>query len=196
MIKFFLDLVLSLLGLLILAPLFIIISLLLLSNGRPIIFKQIRPGLNGVHFNFYKFRTMNEKKDEKGQMLSDQKRITNLGKILRKLSLDELPSLYNVLKGDMSLVGPRPLLVEYLPLYSNEHSRRHEVKPGITGWAQINGRNTISWHEKFELDLWYIQNQSFFLDIKILFLTISKVFLQEGINKSKDITMEKFNGYN
>jgi sugar transferase EpsL len=195
-IKFFLDLVLSLLGLLILAPLFIIISLLLLSNGRPIIFKQIRPGLNGVHFNFYKFRTMNEKKDEKGQMLSDQKRITNLGKILRKLSLDELPSLYNVLKGDMSLVGPRPLLVEYLPLYSNEHSRRHEVKPGITGWAQINGRNTISWHEKFELDLWYIQNQSFFLDIKILFLTISKVFLQEGINKSKDITMEKFNGYN
>ena len=193
--KFFLDLFLSLLGLLILAPLFIIISLLLLSNGRPIIFKQIRPGLNGVHFNFYKFRTMNEKKDEKGQLLSDQKRITNLGKILRKLSLDELPSLFNVLKGDMSLVGPRPLLVEYLSLYSNKHSRRHQVKPGITGWAQINGRNTISWEEKFELDLWYVNNQSFILDLKILLITIKKVLFQENINKSNSITMEKFKGY-
>lgn len=194
--KFFLDLFLSLLGLLILAPLFIIISLLLLlSNGRPIIFKQIRPGLNGVHFNFYKFRTMNEKKDEKGQLLSDQKRITNLGKILRKLSLDELPSLFNVLKGDMSLVGPRPLLVEYLSLYSNKHSRRHQVKPGITGWAQINGRNTISWEEKFELDLWYVNHQSFILDLKILLITIKKVLFQENINKSNSITMEKFKGY-
>lgn len=138
---------------------------------------------------------MNEKKDEKGQLLSDQKRITNLGKILRKLSLDELPSLFNVLKGDMSLVGPRPLLVEYLSLYSNKHSRRHQVKPGITGWAQINGRNTISWEEKFELDLWYVNNQSFILDLKILLITIKKVLFQENINKSNSITMEKFKGY-
>ncbi len=195
--KLLLDLVLSFFGLLILAPIFIIISLLiLLSIGKPIIFKQLRPGLNGVSFNFYKFRTMNNNKNENGELLSDQKRITRLGKILRKLSLDELPSLFNVLKGDMSLVGPRPLLLEYLSLYSSKHSRRHEVKPGITGWAQINGRNTISWHEKFELDLWYIQNQSFFIDLKILLLTINKVLIQEGINKSEEITMEKFNGYN
>jgi len=139
---------------------------------------------------------MNQERDKDGELLSDQYRLTKLGKLLRKTSLDELPSLWNVLKDDMSLVGPRPLLMEYLPLYSEDQMRRHEVKPGITGWAQINGRNAISWEEKFKLDIWYVENQSFWLDLKILFLTIWKVLKREGINQSEHLTMEKFNGSN
>jgi len=162
--------------------------------GYPVIFKQKRPGLNGKTFNFYKFRTMTNEKDENGNLLADKDRLTSFGKFLRKTSLDELPSLWNVLKGDMSLVGPRPLLMEYLPLYSDKQMRRHEVKPGITGWAQINGRNAISWEEKFKLDIWYVDNQSFWFDIKIIFLTIWKVLKREGISHSGFATMEKFKG--
>ncbi len=193
--KFFPDKILSFLGFLILSPFLILICLLLLfSIGRPIIFKQRRPGLNGEPFNFYKFRTMTEEKSDDGKLLPDKQRVTTIGRVLRKLSLDELPSLFNVLKGDMILVGPRPLLMDYLPLYSVEQMRRHEVKPGITGWAQINGRNAISWEEKFELDIWYVENQSFWLDIRIILLTIWKVIKREGINQKGNETMEKFNG--
>ena len=164
--------------------------------GFPIIFIQQRPGINGIPFNFFKFRTMTNETDEKGKLLPDRDRLTPIGRFLRNTSLDEVPSLFNVLKGDMSFVGPRPLLMEYLPLYSNEQMRRHDVKPGITGWAQINGRNSISWEEKFKLDVWYVDNQSLFLDIKIIFITIAKVLKQEGINQGRTITMEKFKGNN
>jgi len=191
------DILLSSIGLMIVLPILMIITLtILISMGLPIFFKQKRPGINGKPFCFYKFRTMTNRKDSTGNLLPDKDRITRLGEILRKTSLDELPSLWNVLKGDMSLVGPRPLLMKYLPLYTKEQLRRHEVKPGITGWAQINGRNAISWGKKFELDVWYIENQSFWLDIKILFLTIWKVLKREGINQSGYITREKFNGRN
>lgn len=164
--------------------------------GAPIIFKHQRPGLHGKSFTFYKFRTMTNQVDKNGNLLSDKERLTSLGTFLRKASLDELPSLWNVLKGDMSLVGPRPLLAEYIPLYSKFQARRHEIRPGITGWAQINGRNTISWDEKFGYDIWYVDNISFFLDIKILLITIIKVFRLEGINQSESLTMEKFRGNN
>jgi len=191
------DILLSSIGLMIVLPILMIITLtILISMGLPIFFKQKRPGINGKPFCFYKFRTMTNRKDSTGNLLPDKDRITRLGEILRKTSLDELPSLWNVLKGDMSLVGPRPLLMEYLPLYSQDQMRRHEVKPGITGWAQINGRNAISWEEKFKLDIWYVENQSFWLDLKILFLTILKVLKKEGINQSEHLTMEKFNGSN
>ena len=166
----------------------------LLILGAPIFFKQQRPGLNGIPFNFIKFRTMTNEKDNNGKLLSDNKRITKFGNLLRKTSLDELPSLWNVLKGEMSLVGPRPLLMEYLPLYSKEQMRRYEVKPGITGWAQINGRNSISWEEKFKLDIWYVDNRRFLLDIKIIILTIWKVFSGEGVSPEGRPTMKKFNG--
>ena len=186
---------LSFIGLILLSPILCIISLFLLfSIGQPVLFKQLRPGLNGIPINFYKFRTMTNKKNKDGHLLPDGERLTALGKFLRKTSLDEIPSLINVLKGDMSLVGPRPLLMDYLPLYSVVQMRRHEVKPGITGWAQINGRNTISWEEKFKLDVWYVDNQSLFLDIKIILLTIWKVIIREGINQKGKATMEKFNG--
>ena len=162
--------------------------------GRPIFFKQKRPGLKGEPFTFYKFRTMTNCEDGNGNLLPDKDRLTSFGKLLRKTSLDELPSLWNVLKGDMSLVGPRPLLMEYLPLYSIEQMRRHEVKPGITGWAQINGRNSISWEEKFKLDVWYVENQSIWLDFKIILLTIWKVLKREGISHGSEATMPKFKG--
>ena len=162
--------------------------------GAPVFFKQFRPGLNGKVFELIKFRTMKDEFGNNGQKLPDEERIVPLGKFLRSTSLDELPSLWNVLKGDMSLIGPRPLLPEYLPLYSKKQARRHEVKPGITGWAQVNGRNAISWEEKFKLDVWYVDNQSFWLDIKILFLTVKKVLMRDGISAEGHATIEPFKG--
>ena len=185
----------SLIGILLITPILIVISMLVrIYLGPEIIFKQSRPGLNGRTFVFYKFRTMNMRTDKDGKLLSDKERLTKFGSFLRNTSMDELPSLWNILKGDMSFVGPRPLLIEYIPLYSNRQIRRHEVKPGITGWAQINGRNFISWEKKFELDLWYVENQSFWLDMKILFITIFKVISKEGINQDGHATMPKFKG--
>jgi len=193
--KRFLDFFCSVIGLLILSPVILVLALLVaIYMGRPVIFVQKRPGLDGRIFNMVKFRTMKDTVDSKGVLLPDKKRLTFFGLFLRALSLDELPGLWCVLKGDMSLVGPRPLLMEYLPLYTEEQYRRHEVKPGITGWAQVNGRNAISWEEKFKLDVWYVDNQSFWLDIKILFLTVLKVFKREGISQSDHVTMEKFSG--
>ncbi|KZZ33086.1 sugar transferase, partial [Oleiphilus sp. HI0085] len=171
--------------------LYIIISL---NMGSPVIFKQTRPGLNAKPFDMIKFRTMKEAYDENGNPLPDEQRMTQFGSFLRSSSLDELPGLWCVLKGDMSLVGPRPLLMEYVPLYNEEQARRHNVKPGITGWAQVNGRNAISWEEKFKLDTWYVDNQSIWLDIKILFLTVKKVFVREGISADGEVTMSRFTG--
>ncbi|MED1017704.1 sugar transferase [Bacillus atrophaeus] len=165
-----------------------------LKIGSPVFFTQVRPGLNGKPFTLYKFRTMTEERDKEGNLLPDEVRLTKTGKLIRKLSIDELPQLWNVIKGDLSLVGPRPLLMEYLPLYTNKQSRRHEVKPGITGWAQVNGRNAISWEKKFELDVWYVDHRSFFLDLKILFLTVRKVLISEGIHQSDHATSERFRG--
>ncbi len=178
-------------------PFFILISILIyIFLGRPILFKQIRPGYKGKPFIFYKFRTMKNEVDENGNLLPDSKRKTKFGSFLRYTSIDELPSLFNVLIGDMSIVGPRPLLIEYMNIYDTHQLRRHEVKPGITGWAQINGRNKISWEEKFDLDIWYVDNHSFKLDIKIILITIWKVLRLEGINFSPDETMIKFKGKN
>ena len=191
------DLVTTFFVLLLLLPALMLITLMIRSKlGSPIFFKQSRPGLNGNIFNIYKFRTMTNECDKDGILLSDKIRLTKFGKFLRSTSLDELPSLLNILKNDMSLVGPRPLLVEYLPLYSTKQARRHEVKPGITGWAQVNGRNAISWDEKFDLDVWYVDNQSILLDIKILCMTIIKVITRFGINQDRQTTMEKFKGNN
>ena len=181
------------------APILILIFLLVALTvrfklGSPVFFKQRRPGLNKQIFNMIKFRSMTMKSDTSGVLLSDSNRLTRFGEFLRSTSLDELPSFWTVLKGEMSLVGPRPLLVEYLPLYSEKQSRRHEVKPGITGWAQVNGRNAISWEEKFDLDVWYVDNQSVWLDIKILFLTIKKVIMRDGISAKDDATMPPFKG--
>tara|TARA_Y100001970_G_scaffold219290_1_gene269044 strand:- start:265 stop:897 length:633 start_codon:yes stop_codon:yes gene_type:complete len=188
-LKKIVDFVLSLLGLLILLPIYLVIIFLIKINlGSPIFFKQERPGLNEKIFNIYKFRTMTNEFDQHGNLLPDENRLTKFGKFLRSTSLDELPSLWSVLKGDMSLVGPRPLLVEYLPFFSDSQARRHEVRPGITGWAQVNGRNAISWEEKFELDIWYVDNLSILLDIKILWLTLIRVLVRDGISpKDKDI---------
>ena len=189
------DLVVTFFGLLLLLPVITLTALILISNlGLPIFFKQSRPGLNRKIFNIYKFRTMTNERDKDGILLSDEARLTKFGKFLRSTSLDELPSLWNVLKSDMSLVGPRPLLLEYLPLYSTQQARRHEVKPGITGWAQVNGRNAITWGEKFDLDVWYVDNQSIWLDIKILWLTVKKVIMRDGINQVGQSTMENFKG--
>jgi lipopolysaccharide/colanic/teichoic acid biosynthesis glycosyltransferase len=181
--------------LLITLPITGIVTLLLYfyNNGKPFFF-QLRPGFKGKIFRIVKFKTMNDKRDAQGDLLSDTQRLTAVGAFVRKTSLDELPQLLNVLKGEMSLVGPRPLLVEYLPLYNQHQGRRHEVKPGITGWAQVNGRNAISWQQKFEYDVWYAENLSFFLDLKILWMTVLKVFKSEGINASQAVTMEKFKG--
>jgi lipopolysaccharide/colanic/teichoic acid biosynthesis glycosyltransferase len=180
-----------------LIPIFIIIILLYFKHGASeVFFMQYRPGRNEKIFRLIKFKTMNNKCDASGNILPDAERLTSIGRFIRKTSLDELPQLINVLKGDMSLVGPRPLLVEYLPLYNEQQKRRHEVKPGITGWAQVNGRNTISWQEKFDLDVWYVDHCSFSLDMKILWLTILKVFKREGINQAGQATVEKFNGHN
>ena len=189
------DKTLALLLLILFSPIFLILSLLIyLTMGKPIFFRQERPGLNGKIFKIYKFRTMSDEKDENGELLSDEKRLKGIGKFIRSTSLDELPQLINVLKGDMSFVGPRPLLVEYLELYNDEQKRRHDVKPGITGWAQVNGRNAISWEEKFKLDVWYVDNQSFLLDMKILWMTFLKVLKRDGISSTKSVTMEKFKG--
>lgn len=193
--KVLFDITCSIIGLIILSPIIIITAILIrIKLGSPIIFKQQRPGLHGKPFFVYKFRTMTNERDENGELLPDHVRLTKFGRLLRKFSLDELPQLFNVLKGDISLVGPRPLLMEYLELYTPEQARRHEVRPGITGWAQVNGRNAISWEEKFKLDVWYVDNRTFWLDIKILFLTVLKVFKSEGINQAEKITMEKFTG--
>ncbi len=176
-------------------PIYLLTMLLVLTQlNFPILFRQPRTGLNGKIFNIYKFRTMTNECDKDGILLSDEARLTKFGKFLRSTSLDELPSLWNVLKSDMSLVGPRPLLLEYLTLYSTQQARRHEVKPGITGWAQVNGRNAITWGEKFDLDVWYVDNQSIWLDIKILWLTVKKVIMRDGINQVGQSTMEKFKG--
>ena len=190
-----LDVIVSLMLLVLLFPLFILVSLAVRINlGSPVLFKQMRPGLHGKPFYLYKFRSMNNRKDQEGKLLPDYQRLNKFGKYLRKSSLDEIPQLFNVLKGDLSLVGPRPLLMQYLPLYSSEQSKRHLVKPGITGWAQINGRNTISWEEKFELDVWYVSNQSLLLDLKILWKTFEKVLRSSGVNQEGHITMEVFTG--
>jgi sugar transferase EpsL len=176
-------------------PLFFLIAMLVWFDlGSPIFMKQFRPGLNGKLFQIVKFRTMTNQKNGNGKLLSDGERLTRFGKFLRSVSLDELPGLWIVIKGDMSIVGPRPLLEEYLPLYNEFQARRHNVKPGITGWAQINGRNNLSWEKKFEYDIWYVDNQSFFLDVKIIFFTIYKVFIREGISAPGEPTMKKFTG--
>jgi lipopolysaccharide/colanic/teichoic acid biosynthesis glycosyltransferase len=182
-------------GLILLTPLMAVISLQIRRQlGKPVLFRQIRPGKRGRPFQLLKFRTMRDESDSRGLLLSDDKRLSDFGRWLRSTSLDELPELWNVLRGDMSLVGPRPLLMEYLPLYSPEQTRRHKVRPGITGWAQINGRNAISWEEKFRLDVWYVDNQSLWLDLKILFLTILRVFQRSGISAEGEATMPKFTG--
>lgn len=184
-------------ALLILSPMLGLAALLIrLRMGSPVLFRQIRPGLHGKPFTFYKFRTMTCDCDESGCPLPDECRLTKLGVFLRRSSIDELPQLWNVLKGDMSLVGPRPLLMQYLPRYTSEQMRRHDVKPGITGWAQVNGRNAISWEEKFELDVWYVDNWSVILDSKILFMTLLRVVRREGINQDGHATMEEFRGCN
>ena len=195
MIKRLIDFFAALFGLIVLAPVLLILALLIaVKLGRPVLFIQQRPGLNAKPFNLLKFRSMTDEKDEHGQLLSDEHRLTALGSFIRSASLDELPSLISVLKGDMSLVGPRPLLMEYLPLYNERQQRRHEMKPGITGWAQVNGRNALSWEQKFEYDVWYVENQSLMLDIKILFMTLHKVFKRDGINQQGQATMTKFTG--
>jgi sugar transferase EpsL len=179
----------------VLIPLFFILYLLILWHlGQPAIFVQMRPGLHGKPFKLYKFRSMTYKKDLDDNLLPDADRLDVFGCFLRAFSFDELPSLWNVIKGEMSLVGPRPLLMEYLPLYNKRQARRHDVKPGITGWAQANGRNTLSWQEKFELDIWYVDNHTLFLDLKILLMTVKKVFFREGIAESGQVTMSKFTG--
>ncbi|MDP3086722.1 MAG: sugar transferase [Methylotenera sp.] len=181
-------------GLVLIPVILILVLLVFFAFGRPVIFKQLRPGLMSKPFYIYKFRTMSAEKNSRGELLSDAERLTRFGRLLRSSSLDELPSLLNVLKGDMSLVGPRPLLMEYLSLYNTEQARRHEVKPGITGWAQVNGRNAISWEDKFKFDVWYIDNQSFWLDVKIIILTIKKVLYRDGISAKGEATMTRFTG--
>ena len=176
-------------------PLFVVTAVAIWwALGFPVLFVQARPGYKGKIFNIIKFRTMDNRTDENGNLLPDEKRLHGVGRIVRSLSLDELPQLFNVLKGDMSFVGPRPLLVEYLPLYNERQKKRHDVKPGITGWAQVNGRNAISWEEKFEYDVWYVEHQSFWLDMKILWMTLMKVIKREGVSQKGQATMEKFKG--
>ncbi len=195
MIKRFVDVVASASGLLLLSPVLLGVACMVSKTlGSPVLFRQIRPGMHGKPFEMVKFRTMLDAVDAQGNVLPDEARLTSFGRFLRSTSLDELPELWNVLRGDMSLVGPRPLLMEYLPLYSPEQARRHLVRPGITGWAQINGRNALSWDEKFKLDVWYVDNQSFWLDLKILLLTVKKVFVREGISADGEATMPKFTG--
>lgn len=194
-VKPLIDFLLSVIGLVILSPLLIIVTILLFvaNNGKPFFF-QSRPGKNGDIFRIVKFKTMNDKKDTNGKLLPDAQRLTAVGKLVRKTSIDELPQLINVVKGDMSLIGPRPLLTHYLHLYNDFQNRRHEIKPGITGWAQVNGRNAISWDKKFEYDVWYIDNMSLLLDIKIIFKTVLKVFKRDGINTDNAATTEPFSG--
>lgn len=191
------DFILALFGVLALAlPLLILVWLLRRKLGSPVFFRQVRPGLHGKPFEMVKFRTMTSERGPDGQLLLDAVRLTPFGRFLRASSLDELPELWNVLKGDMSLVGPRPLLMEYLPFYTPEQARRHEVRPGITGWAQVNGRNAISWEDKFQLDVWYVDHRSLWLDIKILWLTVKKVLVRDGISAAGEATMPRFTGSN
>jgi lipopolysaccharide/colanic/teichoic acid biosynthesis glycosyltransferase len=194
-IKPFLDFIIALTGIFLLSPIFIFVTLSLYfaNQGKPFFF-QLRPGQNDKIFKIIKFKTMNDKKDVDGNLLSDNQRLTKIGKLVRKTSLDELPQLINMLKGEMSLIGPRPLLPEYLPLYNETQKRRQEVKPGITGWAQVNGRNAISWQQKFEYDVWYVNNESFLLDCKIVFMTIKKVFKREGITAENSVSASLFKG--
>lgn len=196
-IKRFLDFIIAFLGFMILSPVFLIVTigLFFANQGKPFFFQE-RPGKNERIFRIIKFKTMNDKKDVQGNLLSDANRLTNIGRFVRKTSLDEIPQLLNVLKGDMSLIGPRPLLPEYLPLYNKEQRKRHNVRPGITGWAQVNGRNAISWQQKFGYDVWYVENLNLFLDAKIFFLTFLKVLKSEGINKEGQETTEAFSGKN
>ena len=197
MLKRGFDILVSLIGLIVFSPILLLVSILVRTKlGSPIFFTQDRVGKDNKIFKMIKFRTMTDARDKFGELLSDEERLTSFGKFLRSSSLDELPELINVLKGDMSLVGPRPLLEKYLPLYSEEQIKRHNVKPGITGWAQVNGRNSISWTEKFKLDVFYVENYSFLFDIKILFLTVYKVLKRSDINQSETETMEAFNGNN
>ena len=197
-IKRFLDIIISFISLVVLSPVLLIVILWLhfANKGAGVFFLQERPGRNAKIFKIIKFKTMTDERDENGLLLPDLKRITKAGNFVRKSSLDELPQLINVLKGDMSLIGPRPLLVKYLPLYNEKQARRHEVRPGITGWAQVNGRNAISWNEKFKYDVYYVDNCTFFIDLKIIWLTMKKVFFRDGINQTDSDTMETFNGTN
>ncbi|MEW5823157.1 MAG: sugar transferase [Pseudomonadota bacterium] len=195
MFKRLFDLSVAVVAIFFLWPVLLVIAILVrVRLGAPVFFRQVRPGLHGKPFEMVKFRTMLDARDAQGNLLPDAERMTRLGRFLRSSSLDELPELWNVLKGEMSLVGPRPLLMEYLPLYSDEQCRRHEVRPGITGWAQVNGRNALSWDEKFKLDVWYVDNQSFWLDVKIIFLTVKKVLVRDGISAEGEATMSKFTG--
>ena len=194
-IKRLLDFILSLFAIIILSPVLLIVALLIrIKLGSPVIFKQKRPGLNEKIFTLYKFRTMTDAKDEQGNLLPDEIRLTKFGKLLRSTSLDELPELFNILKGDMAIVGPRPLLVRYLPLYNEHQKHRHDVRPGFTGYAQCNGRNAISWEEKFDLDVYYTKNLTLFMDIKIIIKTIKIVLFREGISSETSVTMEEFRG--
>ncbi|HDR8196781.1 sugar transferase [Bacillus sp. CCB-MMP212] len=189
------DFILSLIAIIMLSPVFLIVAFLVKTRlGSPVLFKQERPGLNGTIFKMYKFRTMTDEKNENGELLPDSIRLTKFGKFLRSTSLDELPGLFNIFKGDMSIIGPRPLLVQYLPLYNEHQKRRHEVRPGLSGLAQVNGRNAISWEEKFNYDVEYVENMNFIMDWKIILLTIKKVFIREGINSQTAATMEPFKG--
>lgn len=195
MLKRLLDIVAAGTALLLLSPVLAALALLVRAKlGSPVLFRQMRPGLNGKPFQIVKFRTMRDGADAQGNVLPDDQRLTKFGRFLRSASLDELPELWNVLAGDMSLVGPRPLLMEYLPLYSKEQARRHEARPGVTGWAQVNGRNALSWEEKFKLDVWYVENQSLWLDMQILFMTVIKVLVRDGISAEGEATMLKFTG--
>ena len=197
MIKRFLDILIAVLGLIMLAPVYLILAFFIRREmGSPVIFNQTRPGKDSKPFQMIKFRTMRNEITSDGQSLSDSERLTPLGQKLRSTSLDEIPELWNVLKGDMSLVGPRPLLMEYLPLYTEEQARRHDVRPGITGWAQVNGRNAISWEEKFALDVSYVDNRTIWLDLKIIWMTIKKVLIREGISAEGEVTMSKFTDKN
>ncbi|TMO83623.1 sugar transferase [Pseudoalteromonas spongiae] len=197
MLKRLFDIFVAITLLLLLLPILLVVALLIRINlGGPILFSQDRPGLNGKIFKMYKFRSMSNERDQHGNLLPDEVRLTKFGRMLRATSLDELPELINILKGDMSLVGPRPLLIEYLPLYNEKQAKRHHVRPGITGWAQVNGRNAISWPEKFELDVWYVENQSLILDFKILFMTFYKVIKKEGITADGEATTSFFKGNN
>jgi len=197
LLKRLFDLIFAFVGLIILSPVFIIVTigLYFANNGKPFFFQR-RPGKNEKIFSIIKFKTMNDKKDSTGNLLSDAERLTSIGSLVRKTSLDEIPQLINVLKGDMSIIGPRPLLPQYLPLYNETQKRRHLVRPGITGWAQVNGRNAISWTKKFELDVWYVDNISFRTDLKVFFTTIKKVFKSEGISQEGQVTTDTFNGNN
>lgn len=189
------DLIVSIMVFILISPFFLILMLLVgIKIGSPVFFVQKRPGKYGNPFKMYKFRSMTNEKDEEGNLLSDGSRLTNFGKFIRRTSLDELPELINVIKGDMSLVGPRPLLMEYLTLYNQQQIKRHDVRPGITGWAQVNGRNNLDWEEKFDLDVWYVEHRSFLLDLRIIMLTFIKVFKKEGISAEGEDTMPKFEG--